>query len=144
MVQPRLSAPPMLAAEDRPAPALAGGELVLVVEDEAGLRRLVSDILRRKGFRVLVAADGTEALDILATGDALPDLVLTDVVMPRMGGRELAAAMHQRELPMPVLFMSGYQDGEEMPDDPRYSYIAKPFTPDALVEKVRRALGATV
>ncbi|WP_396214601.1 ATP-binding protein [Gemmatimonas sp.] len=122
----------------------AEGELVLVVEDEAGLRRLVGEILRRKGFRVEVAANGREALDLLDEMTVSPDLVLTDVVMPRMGGRELAAELLQRGVRSPVLFMSGYQDGEELPDDARYTCLAKPFTPDALVGKVRVALGAPV
>lgn len=124
--------------------ARSEGELVLVVEDEAGLRRLVHEILTRKGFRVLLAPDGIEALQVLGQQTEAPDLVLTDVVMARMGGRELARVLAERGDDVPVLFMSGYQDGEELPDDPRYSYIAKPFTPDALVEKVRRILGAVV
>lgn len=142
VVLPRLTSAPSVPA---PAPAhtvRAQGELVLVVEDEAGLRRLVREILHRKGFRVLVAPDGRDALQLLDEQAESPHLVLTDVVMPRMGGRELAAALRERGEQMPVLFMSGYQDGEEMPDDPRYSYIAKPFTPDALVEKVRHVLAA--
>lgn len=126
------------------APTRAEGELVLVVEDEAGLRRLVHEILHRKGFRVLLAPDGIEALQILDQQPDVPDLVLTDVVMARMGGPELARVLAERGIDIPVLFMSGYQDGEELADDPRYSYIAKPFTPDALVEKVRRILGAAV
>jgi signal transduction histidine kinase/CheY-like chemotaxis protein len=141
---PRLAGPAPAPSPTTVDASRAEGELVLVVEDEAGLRRLVREILLRKGFRVLVAPDGMDALHLLQDLAAEPDLVLTDVVMPRMGGRELAAALRERHIHVPVLFMSGYQDGEEMPDDPRYSYIAKPFTPDALVDKVRRALGATV
>lgn len=140
---PRLAAPQPLPESERPAPVRSEGEMVLVVEDEAGLRRLVGDILRRKGFRVMVAPDGHDALALLEEYPQ-PDLVLTDVVMPRMGGRELAAELLDRGIPVPVLFMSGYQDSEDMPDHPQYSYIAKPFTPDALVEKVRRALGTPV
>jgi CheY-like chemotaxis protein len=105
---------------------------------------LVGEILRRKGFRVEVAPDGRDALELLEQMEALPDLVLTDVVMPRMGGQELATQLGRRGIMVPILFMSGYQDGEEMPDDPRYTYIAKPFTPDALIDKVRAALGLLV
>jgi two-component system, cell cycle sensor histidine kinase and response regulator CckA len=144
VVLPRLATVPATPSPVSAASPHAEGELVLVVEDEAGLRRLVREILHRKGFRVLMAPDGVDALQALDEQREAPDLVLTDVVMPRMGGRELATVLRARGFDMPVLFMSGYQDGEEMPDDPSYSYIAKPFTPDALVEKVRRVLGAVV
>jgi two-component system, cell cycle sensor histidine kinase and response regulator CckA len=144
VVLPRITGAPdeaRVAAELAPR---SEGELVLVVEDEAGLRRLVGEILRRKGFRVEVAPDGRDALERLADLEMLPDLILTDVVMPRMGGRELAAELERRQVMVPVLFMSGYQDGEELPDDERYTYIAKPFTPDALVDKVRGAMTPSV
>jgi len=119
--------------------ARADGEVILVVEDEAGLRRLVSEILRRKGYQVRVAQDGTDALEQLSAGLA-PALVLTDVVMPRMGGRELAEAITERGWQLPVLFMSGYQAGEELPDDEEHAFIGKPFTPEALVTRVRNVL----
>lgn len=144
VVLPRIMGAPQPVALEPEMSRRSDGELVLVVEDEAGLRRLVGEILRRKGFRVEVAPDGRDALELLTQIDTMPDLVLTDVVMPRMGGWELAAALEQRGVLVPVLFMSGYQDGEEMPDDARYTYIAKPFTPDALVDRVRAALGLPV
>lgn len=113
--------------------------LVLVVEDEPGIRRLVAEILRRRGHRVRVAEHGVAALEQLDAG-LQPALVVTDVVMPRMGGRELANRMAERGLTMPVLFMSGYQAGEELPSDALHQFIGKPFTPDTLVQAVRRAL----
>lgn len=113
--------------------------LVLVVEDEPGIRRLVAEILRRRGHRVRVAEHGVAALEQLDAG-LQPALVVTDVVMPRMGGRELASRMAERGLTMPVLFMSGYQAGEELPSDAMHQFIGKPFTPDTLVQAVRRAL----
>ncbi len=130
----RVAAPP-LEEEGRPA-----SELILVVEDEPGLRRLVAEILRRRGYRVRVAADGIDALDVLQTERTLPDLVLSDVVMPRLGGRELAETMTARGIMIPVLFMSGYQAGEELPYESRYAFVPKPFTPDDLVVKVRQLL----
>jgi two-component system, cell cycle sensor histidine kinase and response regulator CckA len=144
VVLPRVTDAPHPVANEPDIPRRSDGELVLVVEDEAGLRRLVGEILRRKGFRVEVAPDGRDALELLTQIETMPDLVLTDVVMPRMGGRELAAELEERGVLVPVLFMSGYQDGGEMPDDARYTYIAKPFTPDALVDRVRAALGLPV
>ncbi|HEY0929019.1 MAG TPA: ATP-binding protein [Gemmatimonas sp.] len=139
LVLPRLAHTFEDVAEPAPVAARADGEMVLVVEDEAGLRRLVSEILRRKGYQVRVAQDGADALEQLATGFT-PDLVLTDVVMPRMGGRELAEVIAERGWPLPVLFMSGYQAGEELPDDEEHAFIGKPFTPEALVARVRNVL----
>ena len=110
---------------------------VLVVEDEQGLRRLVAEVLTRAGFSVRVAGDGFDALAILSAADVLPDLVLSDVVMPRLGGRALAEEMDKLGFNIPVLFMSGYPAGAELPDNHGYSFIGKPFTPDAIVERVR-------
>ncbi len=136
---PRLAARtvPVAAAPttDRP-----GSELILVVEDEPGLRRLVAEILNRRGYRVRVAADGIDALEVLDGDRALPSLVITDVVMPRLGGRGLAETMTARGILIPVLFMSGYQAGEELPDDETHAFVPKPFTPDTLIAKVRQLL----
>jgi CheY-like chemotaxis protein len=121
-----------------PQPARAAH--VLVVEDEPGLRRLVAEILTRRGYTVEVASDGVEALSSLAGGERPPDLVLSDVVMPRLGGRALADEIARRGMTVPVLFMSGYPAGEELPEDEAHMFIGKPFTPDALVRKVRALL----
>jgi two-component system, cell cycle sensor histidine kinase and response regulator CckA len=144
LVWPRLEAAPVDPHVAPPVPTVANGELVLVVEDEAGLRRLVGEILRRHGYRVDVAFDGQDALDKLEQAVELPELVLTDVVMPRMGGAELAEAIAALRYDIPVLFMSGYQEGDPLPDDMQHGYIAKPFTPDALVSRVRSMLQARV
>ncbi len=137
---PRLSSTPVRVAAPPMGKGRPATELILVVEDEPGLRRLVAAILSRRGYRVRVAADGIDALDVLDTERALPDLVISDVVMPRLGGRGLADTMTARGLMIPVLFMSGYQAGEELPDDARYAFVAKPFTPEALALKVRQLL----
>ncbi|MEO7521836.1 MAG: ATP-binding protein, partial [Gemmatimonas sp.] len=113
---------------------------VLVVEDEPGLRRLVAEILTRRGYTVEVASDGVDALASLADASQLPDLVLSDVVMPRLGGRALADEIAKRGMSIPVLFMSGYPAGEELPEDEVHTFIGKPFTPEALVRKVRALL----
>jgi signal transduction histidine kinase/CheY-like chemotaxis protein len=117
------------------------GELILVVEDEPGLRRLVAEILRRRGHEVRVAEQGTDALAQIDAG-LVPSLVITDVVMPGMGGRELAAVLATRHPDLPILFMSGYQAGEAVPEDASHGFLAKPFTPDDLVRAVREALSA--
>ena len=122
------------------APQKARAAHVLVVEDEPGLRRLVAEILTRRGYTVEVASDGLEALSSLDERERPPDLVLSDVVMPRLGGRGLADEIARRGMTMPVLFMSGYPAGEELPEDEAHMFIGKPFTPDALVRKVRALL----
>lgn len=121
----------------------ADHKTVLVVEDEPGLRRLVAEILSRRGFTVSVARDGQDALSLLDSG-VVPDLVLTDVVMPRMGGPALLNELRRRSLDVPVLFMSGYPAGEEMGQEDSQALIDKPFTPDALVAKVREVLSSSV
>jgi PAS domain S-box-containing protein len=118
----------------------AQGELVLVVEDEAQVRTVASRALTEVGYRVLVAEDGAKALELLNRVRERPALVLTDVVMPGMSGSELAAAV-ERLLPgTPVLFTSGYPDGEILRRgllQPGAAFIPKPFSPEALVRAVR-------
>ncbi|MEO7805277.1 MAG: ATP-binding protein, partial [Steroidobacteraceae bacterium] len=125
---------------DEQPPQQPSAARVLVVEDEPGLRRLVAEILTRRGYAVEVASDGLEALTALTEGARPPDLVLSDVVMPRLGGRALADEIAKRGMSIPILFMSGYPAGEELPEDEGHTFIGKPFTPDALVRKVRALL----
>jgi CheY-like chemotaxis protein len=138
---PRLAEPhaPSGGAPARTEPER--GATVLVVEDEAGLRRLVADILLRRGYHVHVVADGVEALEWLAQAERAPDVLLTDVVMPRMGGPELVAALEARGTPLPTVFMSGYQNDDTILEAYRHAFVPKPFTPDALVARVQDALG---
>jgi PAS domain S-box-containing protein len=121
----------------------AGVETVLVVEDEPVIRRLVASILERTGYTVLEAGDGVEALQV-ASGHAGPiDLLLTDVVMPRMGGKELADRLAAQRPRMKVLFMSGYPDdalGADGVLPEHVSFLAKPFMPNAVAHKVRELL----
>lgn len=141
---PRLSElPASMSAPVPRTPQSHTDALVLVVEDEAGLRRLVAEILRRSGYRVEVAEDGVAALAHI-DGGLRPALVITDVVMPRMGGRELAEAIGARRDPPPVLFMSGFQGGEALPDDARHSFIGKPFSPEDLATRVRETLATVI
>ena len=139
---------PCAAAADvapvRPAPRRAprGSESILVVEDEAALRDLAVRVLGAAGYRVRAAADADEAL-ALAGREGAPALLLTDVVMPRMDGRELARRFREAAPGAKVLFMSGYTDDAllrsgEFP--PGVALLPKPFAPAALLEAVRRAL----
>ncbi|XXT24262.1 ATP-binding protein [Sorangium sp. So ce429] len=129
-------------ARARPSPA-GGDETVLVVEDDDAVRKLIVEVLERRGYGVVSAASAEEALAAIALeGADAVDLLLTDLVMPGMNGRELAEralALHPRAR---VLYMSGYADdvfaGAE-PDGER-ALLQKPFTPDTLAQRVRDLL----
>jgi DNA-binding NtrC family response regulator len=107
------------------------------------MRRLVQRALQRAGYRVATARDGEEALEILESCEIPIDLVLTDVVMPRMNGRELAARLSVARPDLEVLFMSGYA-GHPVSDslllEPASSLLQKPFTLDQLCRTVRECL----
>jgi two-component system cell cycle sensor histidine kinase/response regulator CckA len=116
-----------------------GGETVLVVEDEDALRGLARRILAMHAYVVLEARHGVEALAV-AAGHAGPiHLLLTDVVMPQMGGRELVAQLKPQRPGLRVLYMSGYTDGALVREG-ETDLLAKPFSPDALSRKVREVL----
>jgi CheY-like chemotaxis protein len=123
-------------------PASQEGRTILVVEDEDAVRKLAVRVLERGGYHVLAATDGQAALDLLDHDDATIDLVLSDVIMPRMGGRELTAEVARRFPHVPVVLMSGY-DEEPFSDDaglPGSDFIAKPFTPHALATQIDATL----
>jgi CheY-like chemotaxis protein len=123
-----------------------GSEHVLLVEDEDALRRLGADMLRRQGYTVSEARDGVEALSLL---DQLSDsvaLVITDVIMPRMGGPELARRATDRWPALKMLFTSGYVDealGQSRSLPEGTHFIAKPFTRTDLTLAVRSVLDGT-
>lgn len=141
---PRLDADvAKVAVESFPSEAIRGYETVLVVEDEEPLRRLTRRILESRGYTVLDAANGHEAIQLLAAAPAHVDLVLTDVVMPGMGGRELV----ERLLPVypwiRVLFMSGYTEDmmlQHRVAELGITVVEKPFTRDDLALAVRTTL----
>jgi len=118
-------------------------ETLLVVDDDQWVRELAGNILRAEGFRVLEACDGQMALRMAKTHSGPIDLLLTDVIMPEMTGRQLADQLHAAHPEMKVLFMSAYApeavtDAGVRATDP---FIAKPFTIDYLARKVRDVLG---
>jgi CheY-like chemotaxis protein len=116
---------------------------VLVVEDEDAVRRLAERILRAAGYRVLQAANGGEALLLCEERGGEIDLLLTDVVMPRMSGKQLAARLVASCPRLRVLFMSGYSEhGIEQRGvlDPGARLISKPFTAAELCARVREVL----
>ncbi len=130
----------------RPAagePAVDDRPLILVAEDEAGVRDLIVQILEGAGFRVLAAVDGRHALE-LADGLSRVDALLTDVMMPRVNGPALARALRDRQPGLPVLFLSGYTGGElgERGVEPGVNLMTKPFRPAELIERVQGLVSA--
>jgi CheY-like chemotaxis protein len=130
------------AVDDPPAPG-GGTETILLVEDEATVRELASRILRGAGYAVLDAANAEEALALSERAGSAVGLLLTDVVMPGMSGRELAEELARRRAFGAVVFMSGYTvdpliAGVRASTD--CGFLAKPFTPDDLLRTVREAL----
>ena len=123
-----------------------GTETVLLVEDESSVRRLVAEVLSRQGYTVLEAITGEDALRVAQEhqGEEI-DLLLTDVVMPQMGGKELADRLWSRFPEIEVIFMSGYS-GESVErhgvSDTGIHFLPKPFTPETVAKKVRETLSA--
>jgi CheY-like chemotaxis protein len=140
-------AEPNAAGNQRSAPdgeTPRGSETILLVEDEEILRELGLEVLTSLGYKVMTAPDGAAAVEILR-GEARQriDLVATDLVMPRMNGRELNAWIDQHALGMRVLFMSGYTDDEvarRAVHGAEVQFLQKPFTPDTLARKIRQVL----
>jgi len=121
-----------------------GAETVLVVEDEDSLLRLAREFLESSGYRVLEARDGAEALEVSDKHEGPIHLVMTDVVMPRMNGWELAKHLAIRRPDAKVLYVSGYADDAVVRQgllDPEISFLRKPFTLETLARKVREVLG---
>jgi PAS domain S-box-containing protein len=123
-----------------------GIETVLLVEDEEVLRNLGRRVLELGGYTVLVARDGIEALRLCEGLDSPVDLVVTDVVMPRMGGRQLAERVAALYPSAKVLYMSGYTDDVVVRNgvsEAKMSFLQKPYSPSALLRHVREVLDAT-
>jgi CheY-like chemotaxis protein len=128
-----------------PAPVqvpLNGRETVLLVEDESGVRHYVRDVLEAHGYRALDAATGSDALGIAQHYEGRIHLLLTDVVLPGMNGTELVKRFLQLRPGTPVLRMSGYSErfGVQMSDG--VPFLQKPFTPPALLGRIREILDA--
>ena len=125
---------------------LTGKETVLLVEDEDMVRRAVCAILRRGGYEILEAASGNAALELLRGFEGEVDLLVTDVVMPELSGRELALRVTELRPKIKVLYMSGYTDDTIVRHgvlEATMAFIQKPATPDDLLRKIRELLDET-
>ena len=120
-----------------------GAETILLVEDEDEIRNLLREMLEDRGYQVIHATSGDDALRIFQERKLRIDLLLTDVVMPRMGGRELAEQLRMRQSDLKVLFMSGYTGAAtdlESLHSPDLAFLPKPFTQGELLRKIRDML----
>jgi CheY-like chemotaxis protein len=140
---------PRVADEDvpeRPAPpkegALGGSETVLLVEDDEGVRALAELLLAEGGYTVLAASDGNEALDVAERHRGPIDVLLTDVVMPGLGGVALAEAVERLRPGIGVVYMSGDPGDALLGISGNTGHVAKPFTMETLLRPVRQTLDA--
>jgi len=126
------------------------GEVILLVEDEEALRSTLREVLEGWNYRVLTATNGKEALAILETMDPLPDLILSDVVMPEMSGIALFKTLHQRQVNIPIIFLSGHLRGEELDQLRQYglqAWLPKPpgaaLLAQTIASVLQKRVGAT-
>jgi len=129
--------------EQNPVGDLSGSETVLIVEDNDSLRNFVQKVLYIYGYRTLNAENGEDALRVCKEHDGQIDLMITDVVMPKMGGREAAKRLQPLYPRMKVIYMSGYTDNAIVHHgvlEPGLNFLEKPFTPEGLARKVRKAI----
>jgi CheY-like chemotaxis protein len=120
-----------------------GAETIMLVEDEKVVQELAVTLLEEYGYTVLAASDGEEALTIIESRSQRPDLLITDVVMPGMGGKELAERVQSRWPEMRIIFISGYADEAIIRQgvlETDAQFLQKPFAPEALAKKVRNIL----
>src|SRR5439155_17662535 len=120
--------------------ASGGSETVLVVEDEPQVRRLIQRLLGENGYTVLAAGDGEEALEVARTHAGAIQLLLTDVVLPRMSGREVARRLDTHRPGLPVLYMSGHTEDaivERGVLEPGLDFLPKPYTAPEVLRRVR-------
>jgi CheY-like chemotaxis protein len=125
-----------------PSRQLGGNERILVVDDMDQVRKVTAAILAQRGYQVLEAKDGIEAQEVIKKQDSPVQVLVTDLVMPKMGGRDLAQAMRTRLPDLKVVFISGYGENgvNHNGDLPGGLFLMKPFTAVQLLEKVRTVL----
>jgi two-component system cell cycle sensor histidine kinase/response regulator CckA len=131
------------ALEAKPRVDLTGQGTILLVEDEEGLRSLNARGLRSRGYTVIEASNGIEALEVFDEKDGAVDLVVSDVVMPEMDGPTLLRAMRERNPELKIIFVSGYAEdafAKSLEENEKFDFLAKPFALSALVAKVKETM----
>jgi len=139
------AAAPAAISESRPVTDLTGEGTILLVEDEEGLRALNARGLASRGYTVLQAGNGVEAIDVLEKTDGKIDLVVSDVVMPEMDGPTLLRELRTRDPGLKIIFVSGYAEDafqKHLPADGQFDFLPKPFTLKQLVAKVKETMAA--
>jgi two-component system cell cycle sensor histidine kinase/response regulator CckA len=124
---------------------LTGEGTILLVEDEEGLRALNARGLSSRGYTVLEAGNGVEAIDVLEKFDGKVDLVVSDVMMPEMDGPTLLRELRRRDPNLKIIFVSGYAEDafqKHLPADGKFGFLPKPFTLKQLVAEVKQTLAA--
>src|SRR4051812_12852300 len=135
-----------IAEPPKPKPDMTGQGTILLVEDEDGLRSLNARGLRSRGYSVIEAANGIEAMEALDEKDGAVDLVVSDVVMPEMDGPTLLREMRKRNPNLKIIFVSGYAEeafDKSLPENEQFAFLPKPFALSALVEKVKETMTAS-
>jgi two-component system cell cycle sensor histidine kinase/response regulator CckA len=139
------SAAKAAAAEQKPKPDLTGQGTILLVEDEDGLRSLNARGLRSRGYSVIEAANGVEAIEALAEKEGGVDLVVSDVVMPEMDGPTMLKEMRAKNPALKIIFVSGYAEDafeKSLPENQQFAFLPKPFTLAQLVAAVKETIAA--
>ncbi len=146
---PALNSSSLEHTDDREAGRedLNGSGTILLAEDEDTVRDLTTLVLKKAGYTVLPAGQGEEALELFRANSSVIDMVILDVVMPRLGGREVYETIKAERSHLPVLFCSGYSNHEldtVSAIDPDYAVIQKPYRPEVLLRKVKQVVGSSV
>ena len=140
---PPPSRPRRATAETKPRADLTGQGTILLVEDEEGLRSLNARGLRSRGYSVIEASNGIEAMEALEEKNGAVDLVVSDVVMPEMDGPTLLREMRIRNPNLKIIFVSGYAEeafDKSLPENEQFAFLAKPFALSALIAKVKETM----
>ncbi|HLI99332.1 MAG TPA: response regulator [Bradyrhizobium sp.] len=133
--------------EAKPRTDLTGQGTILLVEDEEGLRSLNARGLRSRGYQVIEASNGVEALEALEEKDGAVDLVVSDVVMPEMDGPTLLKTMRERNPDLKIIFVSGYAEDafeKSLPENQQFAFLPKPFTLSQLVAAVKETMTPSI
>jgi two-component system cell cycle sensor histidine kinase/response regulator CckA len=133
---------PPASAPAKPAADLTGHGTILLVEDEEAVRAFGARALASRGYRVLEAASGVEALDVAARNEGKIDLVVSDVVMPEMDGPTMFGELRKRGVTAKVIFVSGYAEeafAKNLPEGEEFAFLPKPFSLKQLIEAVKAA-----